>query len=74
MSDIMFQAVRKGAEEGVVNAVYNTGLLDVAQQRLVIDGNNINDSAFVRAIYPAFRAEVQRRGGIPTKYGTVFLP
>lgn len=63
MSDIMYQAVRRGSAEGMVQAIYETGLADAVGQKLTINGSNINDSAFARAIFPALKAESIRRGG-----------
>lgn len=50
-------------EQGFVRAIYSTGLLDALQNKMVIEGKNINDSAFARAIFPALKTESERRGG-----------
>ena len=50
-------------EKGFERAVYSTGLLDAMQQRIVVEGNNVNDNAFARAIFPALKTESRRRGG-----------
>ena len=63
MSDIMYEAVRRGSAEGMVQAIYETGLADAVGQTVTINGTNINDSAFARAIFPALKAESTRRGG-----------
>ena len=63
MSTIMYQAVAKGAEEGMIRAIYETGLADSYASKLTIDSSSMNDSAFARAIFPALKIESTRRGG-----------
>lgn len=53
----------QGMKQGFVEAIYETGLIDAMQNRIVIDGNNVNDNAFARAIFPALKTESKRRGG-----------
>jgi hypothetical protein len=63
MSQVMYQAVSKGSYEGMVRAIYETGMADAYSSKLVIDANGINDSAFARAIFPALKVESTRMGG-----------
>lgn len=63
MSQVMYQAVSKGSYEGMVRAIYETGMADAYSSKLVIDANGINDSAFARAIFPALKVESKRMGG-----------
>lgn len=53
----------QGMKQGFVEAIYETGLIDAMQNRLIIEGNNVNDNAFARAIFPALKTESERRGG-----------
>lgn len=53
----------QGMKQGFVEAIYETGLIDAMQNRIVIEGNNVNDNAFARAIFPALKTESKRRGG-----------
>nr|DAK86200.1 MAG TPA: Protein AB21 bisporus, tetrahelical bundle, toxin-like.5A [Caudoviricetes sp.] len=50
-------------KQGFVEAIYETGLIDAMQNRIIIEGNNVNDNAFARAIFPALKTESRRRGG-----------
>lgn len=50
-------------EQGFVRAIYTTGLLDAMQNKIIVEGNNVNDNAFARAIFPALKTESRRRGG-----------
>lgn len=50
-------------KEGFKEAIYESGLLEAMKQSLVVDGKNINDSAFARAIFPALKTESKRQGG-----------
>lgn len=53
----------QGMKQGFVEAIYETGLIDAMQNRIVIEGDNVNDNAFARAIFPALKTESRRRGG-----------
>lgn len=60
---INLDQISQATHQGFVQAIYETGLLDAMQARISIDGANIDDNAFARAIFPALRAESTRRGG-----------
>lgn len=60
---INIDQLSEGMRRGFVQAIYETGLIDAVQTRVVIDGNSVNDNAFARAIFPALKTESRRRGG-----------
>lgn len=60
---INIDQLSEGMRRGFVQAIYETGLIDAMQQRIIFDNNNINDNAFARAIFPALKTESTRRGG-----------
>lgn len=53
------QGIEEASYRGFVRAMQENG----GYNTLVIDGSNVNDSAFVRAIMPALRMEQSRTGG-----------
>lgn len=60
---INIDQLSEGMRRGFTQAIYETGLMDAMQTRLVLDGNSVNDNAFARAIFPALKTESRRRGG-----------
>lgn len=60
---INIEQLSMSVEQAFTRAIYNTGLLDAMQQSLVVDGRNIDNSAFARAIFPALKTESRRQGG-----------
>lgn len=60
---INIDQLSEGMRRGFVQAIYDTGLIDAVQTRVVVDGNSVNDNAFARAIFPALKTESRRRGG-----------
>lgn len=60
---INIDQLSEGMRRGFVEAIYETGLIDAMQTRIVVDGDNVNDNAFARAIFPALKTESRRRGG-----------
>lgn len=53
------QGIEEASYRGFVRAMNSSS----SQNRLVIDGKNVNDSALIRALMPAFRLEQSRTGG-----------
>ena len=60
---INIDQLSEGMRRGFTQAIYETGLIDAMQTRLVVDGSSVNDNAFARAIFPALKTESRRRGG-----------
>ena len=60
---INIDQLSEGMRRGFVQAIYDTGLIDAMETRLVVDGSSVNDNAFARAIFPALKTESRRRGG-----------
>jgi hypothetical protein len=58
-ADILERAIANGT----ASAIASSGLLDRVSQSLVIKGDNIDNSAFARAIFPALQKESTRLGG-----------
>lgn len=54
------QQLKQLVRDGYIEAMAVSGSQDVV---LRIEGNDINNSAFARAIFPAMKAESKRRGG-----------
>ena len=63
---MIVDAIEEASYRGFTRALAGAGGNNV---NLVIDGSAINDSAFVRAIMPAFKTEVKRKGGDSSVFG-----
>lgn len=63
-------AIEAAAYRGFSRALAGAGGGSSGQAlTLTIDGNNVNDSALVRALMPAMKTEVKRRGGDSSVFG-----
>lgn len=52
-----------GMKQGFVDAIYETGLLDAMQSKVIVEGRNIDNSTVARGLFNALKTESVRRGG-----------
>ena len=52
-----------GIKQGVKEAIYESGMANGNQYRIVLDGSRLDNNSLARGIFPALRIESKRQGG-----------
>ena len=52
-----------GIKQGVKEAIYESGMANGNQYRIVLDGSRLDNNSLARGIFPALKVESKRQGG-----------